>query len=65
VSSQRVTAIPAHPDRKQDDSTRQVSWLPGPRSRPPSRSMTPQWSSDDRSPVTVAGAAAAFTAFPV
>jgi hypothetical protein len=48
-----------------DRGSWQVSWLTGPRSRPPSRNV--QRSSGvtvERSPLTVAGAAAAFTAFP-
>src|SRR5262245_61932430 len=44
---------PAHPGRKQDDGARQVSWLPGRRSRSPSRGHRLSGSMNDRSPVTV------------
>jgi len=41
MSSRRFPPqLPAHPGRKQDDSVRQVSWLPGLRLLPPSRRLS-------------------------
>jgi hypothetical protein len=39
MSSQRKTAPCAHPARRKDDSFRQVSWLAGLRSSPPSQTL--------------------------
>jgi hypothetical protein len=57
--------FPAHPGRKQDDGARQVSWLPGLCSRPPSQGRSPSGMWDDHSPVTVAGTAAVSHRVPI
>ncbi len=57
---------PAHPGWKQDDSVKQVSWLPVlSLSSTFPRRYPPQWLLDDRSPVTVAGAAAVSNRVPL
>jgi len=62
-----VTRIPARlrhtPTGKHNDGAGQVSWLPGLCSRPPSRAWSPV-ACGRALPVTVAGTAAASTAFP-
>jgi hypothetical protein len=58
--------LPTHPGRQQDDDTKQVSWLPGHRYRPPSRRLfSLSGTLDDRYPVTVAGAAAVLNRVPL